>query len=360
MNNEVAKIKLEDLGYDDFFKLEKKSLPLEYSMARVIAEYKESYRVKDINGEYLAKITGKQIFNATKREDYPAVGDWVIITTPNKEMAIIHKILPRKTILSKKYSNKQGAQVIATNIDTAFIVESVDRDYNLNRFERYLVLVNEGKIKPVIILNKIDLISEAELNLKIIQIKNRFNDIDIISTSTINDEGLNELINYILYGKTYCFLGSSGVGKSSLINKLLGKEQIKTNEISDATGKGKHTTTTREIYFLKNGGIVIDNPGTREVGIIDADAGIENVFDEIIFLSKNCKYSDCTHTHESGCAVLEAVKTKKLDESKYLNYIKLKKETKYYEMDEIEKREKDRKFGKFIKRTLSQLKDLEQ
>lgn len=359
MTKEITKIKLEDLGYNYFFELERKSLPLEYSIARVIAEYKESYRVKDINGEYLAKITGKQIFNATKREDYPAVGDWVIITISNKEMAIIHKILPRKTILNKKYSNGQGAQVIATNIDTAFIIESVDKDYNLNRFERYLVLISEGKIKPAIILNKIDLISEVELNLKINQIKNRFNNIDIISTSTITNEGLNELMNYILYGKTYCFLGSSGVGKSSLINKLLGKNEIKTNEISDATGKGKHTTTTREIYFLKNGGIVIDNPGTREVGIMDADSGIENVFDEIISLSKNCKYSDCTHTHESGCAVLEAVKTKKLDENKYLNYIKLKKETEYYEMDEIEKREKDRKFGKFIKRTLSQLKDFD-
>jgi len=356
MTNEITKIKLEDLGYSNFFESKRKSLGLtEYSVARVISEYKGAYKVKDINGEYLAKITGKKIFNATKREDYPAVGDWVAITMPDNEMAIIHEILPRQTILYKKYSNKQDTQIIATNIDTAFIVESVDRDYNLNRLERYLVLVNEGKIKPVIILNKIDLISEEELNQKTSQIKNRFNNIDIISTSTISNQGLDELIYYIEKGKTYCFLGSSGIGKSSLINKLLGEGKIKTKEISASTQKGKHTTTTRDMYFLENGGIVIDNPGTREVGIASASTGIDNVFDEIVILAKNCKYTDCTHMQESGCAVLEAVRTKKLDEEKYLNYIKLKKENEYYKMTDIEKREKDRKFGKFIKNSLDQL-----
>lgn len=359
MTDEIIKIKFEDLGYNDFFESKRKFLGLEkYSIARVISEHKETYKVKDVNGEYLAKITGKKIFNATKREDFPAVGDWVAITMPDKEMAIIHEILPRQTMLYKKYSNKQDTQIIATNIDTAFIVESVDRDYNLNRFERYLVLANEGKIKPVIILNKIDLISEIELNQKIDQIKNRFNNIDIISTSTISEQGLDELIYYIEKGKTYCFLGSSGIGKSSLINKLLREGRIKTKEISTSTNKGKHTTTAREMYFLENGGIVIDNPGTREVGIAGAITGIDNVFNEIIVLAKNCKYADCTHMQESGCAVLEAVKTKKLNEEKYLNYIKLKKESEYYEMNDIERREKDRKFGKFIKNSIDQLKKI--
>jgi len=353
-------MELEDLGYNDFFESKRKSLELmNYSIARIIAEHKELYRIKNVNSEYPAKITGKQIFNATKREDYPAVGDWVAITMPDKEMAIIHEILPRKTILNKMYSNKQDIQIIATNIDIVFVVESMDNNYNLNRFERYLVLANEGKIKPVIILNKVDLISVEELDSKINQIKDRFNNIDIITTSIITEQGLEELINYIEKGKTYCFIGSSGVGKSSLINKLLNKSEIKTKEISDSTGKGKHTTTAREIYFLENGGIVIDNPGTREVGIADASSGIENVFDEIVSLSENCKYADCTHTHESGCAVLKAVGTKQLDEDKYLNYIKLKKESEFYEMSDAEKRGKDRKFGKFVKKSLEQLKKFE-
>lgn len=353
------KIKLENLGYNEFFDSKWKFLELtDSSVARVVAEYKEAYKVRSVNGEYVAKITGKHMFNAAKREDYPAVGDWVAITELDKEKAVIHNILPRKTILKKKYSDKQDTQIIAANIDIAFVVESLDGNYNLNRLERYFVLANEGGIRTVIILNKIDLVSETELNEKIEQIKNRLDNIDIISTSAITKQGLNALVNCISRGKTYCFLGSSGVGKSSLINRLLGRNEIKTREISDSTGKGKHTTSTREMYFLKNGGIVIDNPGTREVGIADANTGIEKVFDEISLLSKGCKYADCTHVHEPGCAVLRAIEDRKLDEAKYQNYIKLKKENEFYEMTDLEKRRKDRKFGKFIKKAKEQLKEI--
>lgn len=360
MGNNIKKIKLKDLGYSTFFESNLKKIGLDnYSVARVLAEYKETYRVRTINNEYLARITGKQIFDASLREDFPAVGDWVAITELDKEQAVIHGILPRKTILRKKYSNQQEIQVVATNIDVAFIIESVGRDYNLNRFERYFVLANDGNITPVIILNKIDLISQAELNLKINQIKSRFNDIYVITTSIIIEQGLDELISYITKGKTYCFLGSSGVGKSSLINKLLGQDNIKTNKVNLHTGRGKHTTTGREIYFLKNGGIVIDNPGMREVGMTDSIVGIESVFNEIIALSKNCKYGNCTHTHEPGCAVLNAIKTNELDENKYLNFIKLKKEAEYNGMAEFEKRKKDHQFGKFVKKTLEQIKENE-
>jgi ribosome biogenesis GTPase / thiamine phosphate phosphatase len=347
-----TKINLEDLGYNNFFESGRKELKLtKYPVARITAEYKEAYRVKTTDGEYLAKITGKQMFTAIKREDYPAVGDWVIIEKLYEEKAIIRGIIPRKTILKKKYSNKQENQIIATNIDIAFITESMDRDYNLNRFERYLVLTEEGNITPVIILNKTDLISNTELKLKINEIVNRFNDVDIIPTSAITNKGLDKLRNYIVKGKTYCFLGSSGVGKSSLINKLLEREEIETKEISISTGKGKHTTTAREMYFLKNGGIVVDNPGTREVGIADSDTGIKNVFDEISSLSQNCKFSDCIHMHEPGCAVLKAMEEEKLNKDRYINYVKLKKESDFYKMTDLEKREKDQKFGRFIKNT---------
>ncbi len=352
------KIILTDLGYDDFFESEKKKSGLiKYPEARVIAEYKEAYRVKSTDGEYLAKITGKQMFEAQKREDYPAVGDWVIIDELPDKKAVIRATLPRRTILKKQYSDKQDTQIIATNIDIAFIVESLDRDYNLNRFERFLVLAIEGRIKPIIVLNKTDLIPKIELESRIIQIKNRFNNIEIITSSIVKEQGLSDISNHIIKGKTYCFLGSSGVGKSSLINKLLGKDEIKTREINIDTERGRHTTTTREMYFLENGGIVIDNPGTREVGIADSDVGLENVFDEISNLSLKCRFANCTHMHEPGCAVLKAVEQKELDEGKYLNFLKLKKESEFYKMNEVEKREKDRKFGKFIKKYHDMFKD---
>jgi ribosome biogenesis GTPase len=226
----------------------------------------------------------------------------------------------------------------------------------LNRFERYFAIAEAGGVKPAIILNKIDLLSEEELNEKLIQLNNRFPNIDIISTSVKSDVGLNDLKNYITKGKTYCFLGSSGVGKSSLINKLLGENTIKTEDISLYSNRGKHVTTVRQMYFLENGGIVIDNPGMREIGMSDVGQGIDTFFNEIIDLAKGCRYTDCTHIHESGCKVLEAVKSGKLDKEKYSNYINLKKEADFSEMSDFERREKDREFGNFLKKAKKELK----
>lgn len=350
-------MKLEDLGYNTLFEFNRKKLKLDdFSVARVIAEYKGAYKVKNSTGEYFAKVTGKKIFNALSREDYPAVGDWVTIKEQDTRWAVITDILPRQTLIKRKYNNRNGIQIIATNIDVAFIVESVGRDFNLNRFERYFTIANDGSVRPVIILNKIDLMTQEELDLKSDQIKDRFKDIDIILTSALKDRGLEDLRSYILPGKTYCFLGSSGVGKSSLINKLLKENAIETKEISFQTDRGKHTTTGREMYFLKNGGIVIDNPGMREVGMTDVDDGVNNVFDEITKLAKRCKFSDCSHISEPGCNVLSAIKSGELNPEKYSNFINLKKETEYYEMTEIEKKEKDYNFGKFIKKAKKEIK----
>lgn len=354
------KIKLEDLGYDTFFENCLKDFEINaFIMARVISEYKEAYKVKNPEGEYLAKITGKQLFNADGRQDYPAVGDWVLTTRPVSGLGMIEKVLPRKTLLKKKTSGKQETQIIAANIDAAFIIESADRDFNLNRFERYLVLVKEGCIKPVFVLNKIDLVSDDELREMISQIKERFGEIDVYSTSILLNRGLEELSSCIVRGKTYCFLGSSGVGKSTLINTLMGNQAVKTGEISIRTGRGKHTTTNRETYFLDNGGIVIDNPGMREVGIADSHGGIRDVFGEISALAGNCRFKDCTHTHEPGCAILKAVETEELDEGKYQNYLKLKKEADYYNMSSLEKRRKNQQFGRFKHNALKQVKEFE-
>jgi ribosome biogenesis GTPase len=353
----VKEIKNESLGYNEFFESNRKKLKLdEFSVARVTAEHKGAYNVKNSNGEYFAKVTGKIIFDASGREDYPAVGDWVTIEEQDAQWAVIKKVLPRQTVIKRKYNNKNGIQIIATNIDVAFIVESIGRDYNLNRFERYFAIANDGGIQSTIILNKIDLISKEELDLKLTQIKERFKNVDIILTSALREIGLEELRLYILPGKTYCFLGSSGVGKSSLINKLLEENAIETKDISFQTNRGKHTTTSREMYFLKNGGIVIDNPGMREVGMTNTNEGVNNVFDEITELATKCKFVDCSHISEPGCNVLSALKSGKLNAEKYSNYINLKKEAEYYEMTEVEKNEKDYQFGKFIKKAKKEIK----
>ncbi len=296
------------------------------------------------------------MFESLSREDYPAVGDWVAISMADQENAVIQKVLPRRTMLKRKSNNKNESQIIATNIDKAFVVESVDRDFNLNRFERYFALANDGGVETAIVLNKIDLISQEELDLILSQIKNRFKNTEVILTSIIDDNDLNDLKKHILKDQTYCFLGSSGVGKSSLINRLLGKNILRTEDISAHSTRGRHVTTKREMYFLENGGIVIDNPGMREVGMTGNLVGINYFFDEIASLAERCRYKDCTHVQESGCAVLAALDLGRLNKAHYSNYISLKKEAEYFEMNKLEKREKDRDFGKFMKTAKKELK----
>ncbi len=355
---------LNELGFNPFFESKVNEADSgHFSPARVIAEHKGAYKVKNINGEFLAKITGKRRFEATSREDYPAVGDWVLISETDNEQVVIKSILPRQTIIKRrfgdknKYGEKGDVQIIASNIDVGFVVESVDRDYNLNRFERYLTILKDSEVKGTIILNKIDLLSDKEREVKLSELKDRFPNIDIIMVSTVSSDGLNKLKNYVEKGKTYCFLGSSGVGKSSLINKLIGEELIITSDVGFYSDRGKHTTTRRQMYFLDNGGIVIDNPGIREVGIVDAGEGVDIFFEEITALGQKCKYIDCTHTHEPGCVVISAVKSGQIDGEKYTNYVNLKKEAEYNDMSASQKRQKSKNFGKFVNKAKKDLKD---
>jgi ribosome biogenesis GTPase len=349
--------KLKDLGGSEYFQGNSDLAELSgFIIGRVIAEHRGSYQVRYISGETTAKVTGKLMHEAKTREDYPAVGDWVLLKDDTSDTSSITQILPRKTIIKRKKSGADEEQVIACNVDIALIVESVDRDFNLNRIERYLTIVEEGGIKPVIILNKIDLVDQEELDNKIKEIQNRFPNISCITTSTVGGKGLDELKSSIKYGKTYCFLGSSGVGKSSLINSLIGDTTIETKSIGSKTERGRHTTTHREIYFLVSGGILIDNPGMREVGVGEVSTAIERIFADILQSGSGCKFADCTHTHEPGCMVKQAVEDGQLDEEKYQNYQNLRKETEYYQSSELERRQKDRNFGKFLKSAKEQLK----
>ena len=352
----MNKIKLKDLGYSDYFENNSSSVSQKDIMpARIISEHKGLYVLRNEVHEFSAKITGKMMFTASSREDYPAVGDWVLTKKSDKNSYVIQEILPRRTLLQRKSIGDFDSQIIASNIDVAFIVQSIVRDYSLNRIERYLALVKTGNINPIIVLNKIDLLSDVDLKIKISEIKTRFNNIDVYVTSTVTGKGIDDLKNSTRQGLTYCFIGSSGVGKSSIINAFLGKDLIKTGEISSAN-RGKHVTSSREIYILENGGLLIDTPGMREIGILDADAGIQNVFSEIDELSQGCRFSDCSHTNEPGCTVLENVISGNLDKDVYDNYIKLLKENEYNTRSKVKKREKEKNFGKFIKKSKKTMK----
>jgi ribosome biogenesis GTPase len=345
---------LEDLGFDEYLSRYLKENDLsDYETGRVSQEHKERYIVKTVGGEYEAEITGNMRFSADSRRDFPAVGDWVTLTVCDTNFAIIHKVLPRRTILERQAVAKFGeTQIIAANIDFVFITNAVDRDFNINRIERYLTVCNSAKAEPIVLLTKTDLITESELDNIISDTQNRLKNILIIPLSNQTKSGYDKLTTSLQKGKTYCFLGSSGVGKSSLINNLTGKEIFKTSEISDNTGKGRHTTTHRELIILENGSILIDNPGMREIGIADTSSGLEATFDTITKLSTECKFSDCTHTTEKGCAVLDAVENNVIDKDTYKNYMKMERERQHFQSSVYEKRKKDKAFGKMAKEVM--------
>ena len=342
---------LKDLGYTTELDNYRKNKDLDSSeVGRIISEHKERYVVKTSEKEYEGEIIGNLRFSAVNRHDFPAVGDWVAISNYGNNKVIIHSVFPRKNIIERQAVGKQGEkQIIATNIDYAFIVQAVDRDFNLNRIERYLAICNTSDVIPIIILNKIDLISEIELSELISRVQNRVKQVKIVAISNSSKKGFDSLSKLILKGKTYCLLGSSGVGKSTLLNNLYGTEIMATNKISSSTNKGRHITSHRELIVLKKGGIIIDNPGMREIGITDSSGGLEKTFYTIIELSNSCKYRDCTHTTEKNCAVLEALRNGKIDKSSYKNYLKMEQEREHFESTVAEKRKKDKDFGKMIK-----------
>ncbi len=353
-------MKLEDLGYNKTLeKLRLENNLSDFDIGRVVAEHKERYIVKTENGEIEAEITGNLRFSAQSREDFPAVGDWVALISYDPNLAIIHQVLPRLSIISRQAVGQFGEiQIIASNIDYAFLVQAVDRDFNVNRLERYLTICYSSKVSPVIVLTKTDLIDEQKLSEIIENIQGRIKDIPVIAISNESQSGYESLLNIIEKGKTYCMLGSSGVGKSTLSNNLSGKNIMKTDNISQSTHKGRHVTSHRELIVLNHGGILIDNPGMREVGIADSGEGLETTFDQIIKLSQECKFKNCTHTNETGCAVLEAVDNGEIDKNSYENFIKMEREKAFFDSSIAERRKKDKDFGKMIKNVKKDLRKL--
>jgi len=340
-----------DLGYDHWFQEKYYEMNiLDCRPARVSAVYRDNYHIINEIGEVNGELSGKYLFSVESSTDYPCVGDWVLAQYINNDSsAIIHKIFPRRSCLRRKAAGKKiDYQMISANIDVAFIVQSCDVDFNLRRLERYLIMINDGNIEPIIILTKSDLVSTEELNDMIGKVKKNNSNSIIIPISNVTGDGLALLKGRLTSRKTYCLIGSSGVGKTTLINHLIEKNMFETKTVRESDGRGRHTTSHRQLVILGQGSMIIDTPGMRELASIGVRTAIRDSFQDIEDLSVHCMFSNCSHGIEKGCAVNNAVLTGDLSEERLQSYKKLKDESEYYEMSYVDKREKDRKFGRFI------------
>jgi ribosome biogenesis GTPase len=301
-------------------------------------------------GPIPAELAGKLSYCAETTEDMPCVGDWVLVDYyDNNSHAIVHDILPRKTILRRKSSGARvDFQLIAANIDVAFIVQSCDSDYNLNRLDRYMVMTRDGGIDSVLLLTKSDLVDDSHLASLIAEVRREHN-INVIPLDSTSGAGYDRFTSTLEKGKTYCLIGSSGVGKSTILNKLLGKQEFVTNTVRKKSGKGRHTTTRRQLVVLESGALFVDTPGMRELGMLGFGLGIDESYEDVAALAKRCRFADCTHTTEKGCAVLPGIAEGELTPERFQSYLKLMKESKHYEMSYLEKRKKDKAFGKMVR-----------
>lgn len=328
----MTEINLKSLGVTETILNEARGYHSAFYLARVSFQAKDIYRLLTSQGEIQGELSGKYRFEATTTLDYPAVGDWVLVDREidEKGRAMIHQCLSRSSILERKVAgDRYDHQIVATNVNTVFVCMALTEDFNIRRLERYLSVVRQSAAYPVIVLMKSDLCQEIEQRVR--QVESISFGLDVLVTSSVDLRGYDQLQMYLSEGQTVAFIGSSGIGKSTLINHLLGYQQLQTNEVR-ADGKGKHTTTHRQLIILPIGGIVIDTPGMKELGLMSAE--FETSFQDIEELAKQCKFANCRHESEPSCAILNAIQTGKLEKERFENYKKLQRELSYHQQKE--------------------------
>ena len=349
-------MELGELGFDRWFEEQaRRSCGPGLAVARVTAVDRGRYLVRGAAGEVPAELTGRFLHDATDAADVPCVGDWVCVRLHDAGThASIHALLPRKSFLRRK-SPGRGVefQMIAANVDVAFITQACEFDFNLRRLERYLVMVREGNIRPVVLLTKADLPGEAAVAAMVADVHRAGIDAPVVPLSNVTGAGIDEVRRLVRPGETCCWLGSSGVGKTTLINRLAGSEALKTGDVSH-TGEGRHTTTRRQLLVLPGGGLLVDTPGMREIGMLGTDRGLDEAFADIGRIAADCRYTDCSHTREPGCAVRAAIERGELDEAHLQGYRKLQRESAHHDLSYAERRRKDREFGRHVRSVLKE------
>ena len=320
---------LTTFGWSEFFEVNFKAYAeMGYACGRVTLEHRNLFRVYTQYGEVLAEISGKLRHEATSRRDLPAVGDWVVIRAPEGGRVMIHAVLPRRTSFARKIAGtRTEEQIVGANVDTVFMVTSLNHDFSLRRIERYLIIAWESGAHPVIVLSKSDLCDRVAESIDEIQAVAR--GVPIHTVSVVTGSGLQGIAQYFRRGQTVALIGSSGVGKSTLINHLAGADLLKVQAVREHDDRGRHTTTHRELVLLPAGGLVLDTPGMRELQLWDGNESLQLVFDDIEALAERCYFSDCQHQDEPRCVVREALAAGTIDAERYQSYEKLQKELNY-------------------------------